>query len=286
MGDGNFQQRKLRVIGSVIAVVPMNETMRSTAFPAPDAFLQDARALVLHDPQLSDLLGLDLEAMLHDGELIAGALAQALPVDVAAGFLRLAAPLAAPGGALFDILRDDCRVTASRDQDPGGAVTSLLFANGLQNLLAYRFTHHLSGAGRATMAHALKTRFLRAFGADIMPEAQIGRRVWIDHGLGLVIGQTAVIEEDVSLWHGITLGTNLVDRGEGRHPKICRGAIIGAGVKLIGPIEIGEGAVVAAGAVVTESVPAGALFIGPKGRTLEGRARPPHELGILIGELE
>jgi serine O-acetyltransferase len=264
----------------------MNETKPLTASPTPDAFLQDARALVRLDPDLGGLLGLELHALRHDGELIAGVLAQALPGDVAAGFLRLIAPLAEPGGALFEVLREDCRVTASRDQDPGGAVTSLLFANGLQNLLAYRFTHRLIEHGRANLAHALKTRFLRAFGADIMPEAWIGRRVWIDHGLGLVIGQTAVIEEDVSLWHGVTLGTNLVARGAGRHPKIRRGAIIGAGVKLIGPIEIGEGAVVASGAVVTENVPARALFIGAKGRILEGRARPPHELGIRIGVLE
>lgn len=264
----------------------MSETKPLTVFPAPDAFLQDARALVRHDPDLGGMLGLDQHSLRHDGELIVGVLAQALPGDAAVGFLRFAAPLAEPGGSLFDLLREDCRVTATRDQDPGGAVTSLLFANGLQNLLAYRFTHHLIGQGRANLAHALKTRFLRAFGADIMPEARIGRRVWIDHGLGLVIGQTAIIEDDVSLWHGVTLGTNLVDRGEGRHPQIRRGAIIGAGVKLIGPIEIGEGAVVASGAVVTENVPARALFIGAKGRILEGRARPPHELGIRIGELE
>lgn len=260
--------------------------MLSMAFPAPDAFLRDARALLRRDPGLGALIGLDPDALPHDGALIAGVLAQALPGDVAGGFLRLAAPLAAPGGALFDLLREDCRVTAARDQDPGGAVTSLLFANGLQGLLAHRFAHHLLGQGRAAVAHALKIRFLRAFGADIMPEARIGRRVWIDHGLGLVIGQTAVIEEDVSLWHGVTLGTNLVDRGEGRHPKIRRGAVIGAGAKLIGPIEIGEGAVVASGAVVTEDVPARGLFIGARGRLLEGRARPAHELGIRIGELE
>lgn len=248
--------------------------------------VQALRSLLETEAGLADLLGFDPAQTPHDGALVAAVLAQALPLDIAKTFLRLTAAMAAPGAALFDILREDCRVTAERDQDPGGPVSSLLFANGLQALLAYRFTHHLVTLGRPTLAHALKNRFLRAFGADIMPEARIGRRVWIDHGLGVVIGQTAVIEEDVSLWHGVTLGTNLVARGAGRHPTLRRGAIIGAGVQLIGPIEIGAGAVVASGAVVTEDVPAGALFVGAKGRILEGRARTPQELGIRIGELE
>lgn len=249
------------------------------------AMCEAAHRLIVKEPELGAFLGLVPEDIADDGALIVEVLAQSLPGDVANRFRELARPLAAPDGPLFQVLREDCMVTAIRDQDPGGAVTSLCFANGLQNLLAYRFTHQLLSTGRATLAHALKIRFLRAFSADIMPEAQIGRRVWIDHGLGVVIGQTAVIEDDVSLWHGVTLGTNLVDRGAGRHPKLRRGAVIGAGAKLIGPIEIGEGAVVAAGAVVTESVPAKGLFIGARGRLLEGRARPAHELGIRIGAL-
>ncbi len=248
-------------------------------------FREAACAFVRKDPDLVGLIGFAPGDVAHDGALIVETLAQSLPADAAQAFRRLALPLAEPGGPLFDVLREDCLVTATRDQDPGGAANSLFFANGLQNLLAYRFTHRLLTSGRAQAAHALKIRFLRALGADIMPEARIGRRIWLDHGLGVVIGQTAVIEEDVSLWHGVTLGANLVDRGAARHPKIRRGAVIGAGAQLIGPIEIGEGAVVAAGAVVAENVPPRGLFVGARGRLLEGRARPAHELGIRIGDL-
>lgn len=238
------------------------------------------------DPALRDVLGFDPVDFTHDGELVAEILARAVAPGRERDAVRILARNAfAPGSDLFDMVREDALVTATRDQDPGGAAASLLSANGLHNLLSYRLTHSLHEQGRAPLAHALKTHFLRAFGADIMPGARIGRRVWIDHGLGVVIGQTAVIEEDVSLWHGVTLGTNLVDRGPARHPRLRRGAIIGAGAKLIGPIEIGAGAIVAAGATVVENVPAGAIAVGPRGRILQGRARPASELGIRIGEL-
>lgn len=247
-------------------------------------FCDAAAALMARDPALAGLLGYDPAALPDDAALIAEVLARAVPEPERQAAVRtLARELLV--GDLAVIAREDVQVTAQRDRDPGGAVTSLLFANGLHALLGYRLTHALVAQGRGASAHALKNLFLRAFAADIMPEAQIGRRVWIDHGLGLVIGQTAVIEEDVSLWHGVTLGTNLVDRGDARHPRLRRGCIIGAGAALIGPVEIGVGAVVAAGAIVTDSVPPQAIAVGARARILEGRARSAAELGIRIGEI-
>lgn len=252
---------------------------------AADALCRDAQALVAQDAGLAALLGFDPVACADDAVLIAEVLAGAGQGATRAAIRAEALALLAPRGALFDLMREDARVTALRDQDPGGPAAALLFANGLHCLLGYRLAHAVLTQGRGAAAHALKGQFLRAFGADIMPAARIGRRVWIDHGLGIVIGQTAVIGDDVSLWHGVTLGTDLVARGENRHPRIEPGAIIGAGVRLIGPIVIGAGAVVAAGATVTENVPPRAIAVGEKARILAGRARPAAEFGISLGEL-
>lgn len=254
--------------------------------PSDRTLCEAGGALVRREAPLAGLLGYDPAQLPDDGALIAEVLARAAPEGSERAALReIARDRLAAGSPLFAVAREDIAVTAARDRDPGGEIATLLFANGLHNLLGHRLAGALHSQGFAATAHALKTRFLRAFGADIMPQARIGRRVWIDHGLGIVVGQTSVIEEDVSLWHGVTLGTNLVDRGEDRHPRLRRGCIVGAGAQLIGPIEIGPGAVVAAGATVTQDVPAGAIAVGDRARILEGRARPARAFGIEIGEL-
>lgn len=240
-------------------------------------------ALVRREAPLRDLLGYDPGALDDDAALFAEVLARAVPEGPARGAARAIARrhFSGPLGA---IAAEDVAATARRDADPGGGIATLLFANGLHALLGHRLAHAVLGDGLTASALALKGHFLRAFGADIWPQARIGRRVWIDHGLGLVIGQTAVIEDDVSLWHGVTLGSNLVERGDARHPRLRRGCVIGAHAQLIGPVEIGAGAVVAAGAVVTGDVPPGALAVGARARLLEGRARPAAALGIPLSD--
>ncbi|MFS4437430.1 serine O-acetyltransferase [Paracoccaceae bacterium GXU_MW_L88] len=243
-------------------------------------------ALFAKEPGLGEMLGFDPAAMATDGDLIAEVLARASDDPQTRDGIRAAAKTHfRPDGALFHILREDVIVTSLRDDDPAGPAATLFTANGLHCLLGYRLTNALHRQGETVTALVLKTHFLRAFGADIMPQATIGRRVWVDHGLGVVIGQTAIIEDDVSLWHGVTLGTNLVDRGASRHPRLRRGCVIGAGAQIIGPVEIGEHAVVAAGATVVDDVPPGAVAVSPKSLIHEGRARSAAEMGIPIGEL-
>lgn len=254
--------------------------------PDPRLFCDAAKALVAREPGLADVLGYRPDQALDDAALLAEVLCRASPdASVRQAIRDLTLTIFAPAGPMFHLMREDVMITALRDGDPGGAICTLLFANGLHNLLGYRLTHALYAQGKTATALALKTQFLRAFGADIMPQARIGRRLWIDHGLGVVIGQTAVIEDDVSLWHGVTLGTNMVDRGDARHPRLRRGCILGAGAKIIGPVQIGAGAIVAAGTTVTQDVAPGAIAVGAKARILEGRARSAAELGITIGEL-
>jgi serine O-acetyltransferase len=105
------------------------------------------------------------------------------------------------------------------------------------------------------------SRFLT--GIEIHPGAVIGRRVVIDHGMGVVIGETAIIGDDVLIYHGVTLGGKVNARVK-RHPTIGNNVLLGAGAKVLGDIEIGDGAQIGANAVVTKSIPAGAVIVGPQ----------------------
>ena len=113
--------------------------------------------------------------------------------------------------------------------------------------------------------HSQWTRFWT--GIEIHPGATIGRRVVIDHGMGVVIGETAIVGDDVLIYHGVTLGGKVNDRVK-RHPTVGNNVLLGAGAKIIGDVEIGDGAMIGANAVVTKNVPAGAVIVGPQIRPL------------------
>lgn len=237
------------------------------------ALLLQARALFSEDPDLAMLFGYDPKDIGTDADLLASVLAACVPEGQARERLwTIAAEVFGGDHNARAAALDDLTATAGRDADPGGRAATLHFAGGYHLLLSYRLTHALWHAGRRPLALALKGQFSRALGAEIWPQAKIGRGVWIDHGLGVVIGQTAVIEEDVSLWHGVTLGSTLADLSDTRHPIIRRGATIGANATILGGIEVGACAVIGAGAVVTRPVPPGALVTGPRA---EERTRRP-----------
>jgi serine O-acetyltransferase len=115
------------------------------------------------------------------------------------------------------------------------------------------------------------TRWLT--GIEIHPGAKIGRRVFIDHGMGVVIGETAEIGDDCTLYHGVTLGGTSWNKGK-RHPTLGRGVVVGAGAKILGPITVGDGAKVGSNAVVVKDIPAGATVVGIPGRILEPEVEP------------
>jgi serine O-acetyltransferase len=118
----------------------------------------------------------------------------------------------------------------------------------------YRIAHWLWGQGRKLLALSLQSRISQVFGVDIHPAAKLGCGILIDHGSGVVIGETAVVEDNVSLLHEVTLGGTGKEIGD-RHPKVRHGVLIGAGAKILGNIEIGAGAKIGAGSVVLDSVP-------------------------------
>ena len=148
----------------------------------------------------------------------------------------------------------DIKATRERDPACNSYSTPLLFYKGFQALQVYRIAHWLWGQKRHSLAFFLQNQMSTIFAVDIHPAARIGCGVMFDHATGLVVGETAVIEDDVSILHGVTLGGTGKDGGD-RHPKIRRGVLIGANASIIGNIEIGEGAKVGAGSVVMKDVP-------------------------------
>jgi serine O-acetyltransferase len=145
---------------------------------------------------------------------------------------------------------------AIRERDP--ACTSywmpLLYFKGFHALQAYRYAHWLWGADRRALAVHVQNRVSEIFGVDIHPAATLGSGIFIDHATSVVMGETTVVEDDVSLLHEVTLGGTGKETGD-RHPKIRRGVLICAGAKVLGNVEVGEGAKIAAGSVVLSDVP-------------------------------
>ncbi len=153
-----------------------------------------------------------------------------------------------------DAIRKDIEAIVRRDPASRGISEPFLHYKGFHALEAYRVSHWLWGHGREALACYLQNRISEVFAVDIHPAARIGKGILIDHATGVVIGETAVVDDDVSLLHEVTLGGTGKTVGD-RHPKIGRGVLIGAGAKILGNVKIGEGSKIAAGSVVLLDVP-------------------------------
>ncbi|HQR90660.1 MAG TPA: serine O-acetyltransferase, partial [Caulobacter sp.] len=156
--------------------------------------------------------------------------------------------------ALIAAAEADLMAVFERDPACKGYVQPFLFFKGFLALQTHRVSHWLWNEGRETLAFYLQSRASEVFQVDINPAARIGKGVFIDHGTGIVIGETAVVGDDVSMLHGVTLGGTGADRGD-RHPKIGNGVLLGAGAKVLGNITVGDYAKIASGSVVLKPVP-------------------------------
>lgn len=166
---------------------------------------------------------------------------------------------------LVEIAEADLKAVFERDPACKGYVQPFLFFKGFQALQAQRVAHWLWRQGRETVALYLQSRMSEVFQVDIHPATQIGSGVFIDHGTGIVIGETAVIGDDVSMMQDVTLGGTGAERGD-RHPKIGRGVLLSAGAKVLGNIHVGDYAKIAAGSVVLKPVPAHCTAAGVPAR--------------------
>lgn len=156
--------------------------------------------------------------------------------------------------SLVSAAEDDLRAVFERDPACRGYLQPFLFFKGFLAIQVHRVAHVLWDQGRSTLAFYLQSRASELFQVDIHPNARLGRGLFFDHGTGIVIGETAVVGDDVSMLHGVTLGGTGAERGD-RHPKIAKGVLLGAGAKVLGNIEIGEYAKIASGSVVLKPVP-------------------------------
>jgi serine O-acetyltransferase len=158
-------------------------------------------------------------------------------------------------------------LAAVRDRDPAcpDLITPFLFFKGYLALQAYRVSHFLWRRDRQHLARHLQSRASEVFAVDIHPAARLGCGIMLDHGTGIVIGETAVVEDDVSILQGVTLGGTGKECGD-RHPKIRRGVLLGAGAKVLGNIEVGEGAKVGAGSIVLDPVAPHTTVVGVPAR--------------------
>ena len=164
-------------------------------------------------------------------------------------------------------IREDIACVFERDPAARSTWEVVTCYPGFHALLIHRLAHGLWRMRLRWLARLVShaSRFLT--GIEIHPGAAVGRRVFIDHGMGVVIGETAEIGDDCTLYHGVTLGGTTWNKGK-RHPTLQRGVVIGAGAKLLGPIVIGEGARIGSNAVVVRSVPAGATALGIPARII------------------
>ncbi|ESQ91089.1 hypothetical protein ABAC460_07290 [Asticcacaulis sp. AC460] len=180
----------------------------------------------------------------------------------------------------------DLQAVFERDPATGGYLQPFLFFKGFLALQIHRFSHRLWHEGRIALAYLLQSRVSELFQIDIHPAARIGRGVFIDHGTGIVIGETAVIEDNVSMLHGVTLGGTGAQQGD-RHPKIREGVLLGAGAKVLGNIEVGAYAKVASGSVVLKPVPPHCTAAGVPARIVATRTQddPARSMDHTVSDL-
>lgn len=173
---------------------------------------------------------------------------------------------------MFNRIKEDINSVFSRDPAARTFTEILVNSPGLHALWWHRATHRLHQHGFLLLARCLSTLARWFTGVEIHPGAKIGKRCFIDHGMGVVIGETAVIGDDVTLYHGVTLGGTSWKSGK-RHPTLENNVVVGAGAQILGPINIGQGAKVGSNSVVIKNIAAKATVVGVPGRVITTKTK-------------
>jgi serine O-acetyltransferase len=265
------------------------EPVAGTVDPVWNRLRQEAEAMVRAEPALASFA---LTAILNHASLEAAVVHRvasrlghpALPADLIAQTF-LAAIAEEP--AIGDAFRADIVAVVDRDPACTRIAEPVLYFKGFHAIQTHRLAHWLWQRGRQDFALYLQSRASEVFQVDINPAVRMGKGIFIDHATGVVIGQTAVIEDNVSLLQDVTLGGTGKERGD-RHPKIRCGVLIGAGAKILGNIEVGECARVAAGSVVLRPVPPKMTVAGVPARVVGAVtcAEPSRAMDQVIREME
>ena len=192
----------------------------------------------------------------------------------------------AADGEIGKAVRADLSAVFERDPACHSYLEAFLFYKGFHALESYRAAHWLWHQGRKAMALFLQSRTSQLFSVDVHPAAQVGRGIMFDHGTGIVIGETAVVEDDVSIMQDVTLGGTGKESGD-RHPKIRRGVLLSLGAKILGNIEVGEYSRVGAGSVVLKSVPPHCTAVGVPAKLIncDCGENPSQQMNHFVEEL-
>ncbi len=169
---------------------------------------------------------------------------------------------------MFKEIKELAKVVVEKDPATKTILEAMLFSPGVKAQIYHRFAHHFYQNKKYTCARYFSYRGRKVTGIEIHPGATIGRNLFIDHGMGVVIGETAIVGDNVTIYHGVTLGGTGNDSHKKRHPTIEDGAMIGTGAKILGNITIGEEAKVGANAVVLKNVPKKATAVGIPARII------------------
>jgi serine O-acetyltransferase len=248
----------------------------------------EAEAIVRAEPELASFI---YASILHHDTLetaVVHRIAERLDhADVSGELIRQGyADALESNPAIGEAFRADIVATFDRDPATNRFIEPLLYFKGFHAVQTHRLANWLWTKSRKDFAYYLQSRSSAVFQCDIHPNARIGRGIFLDHASGLVVGETAVIDDDVSLLHDVTLGGTGNETGD-RHPKIRHGVMIGAGAKILGNIEIGHCARIAAGSVVLKSVPHNKTVAGVPARVIgeAGCAEPSRTMDqMLYGE--
>lgn len=244
---------KLKVVSDASPVWTQLRASAEAAAREEPRLASQLNAVILSHDDLAGALSFQIARKLGDAELGAMTLREVCLDAFASDPAMVAAAEA------------DLQAVAERDPAIRSLLQPFLYFKGFQALQAWRVSHWLWEQGRETLAFHFQSRISELFQVDIHPAARMGAGLFLDHGTGIVIGETAVVGDEVSMLHAVTLGGTGAERGD-RHPKIGRGVLLGAGAKVLGNITIGDYAKVASGSVVLKPVPAGCTVAGVPAR--------------------
>jgi serine O-acetyltransferase len=255
------------------------------ADPIWHAIRGEAQEAVSRDPLLAAFLYATILNQESLEDAVIHRLAERLAhQDVGADLIRQAfKAMLADDPSWSDVVRVDIQAYYDRDPACDRFIMPVLYFKGFHAIQTHRLAHWLWNKGRRDFALYLQSRSSSVFQTDINPAARIGKGIFLDHATGLVVGQTAVIEDDVSILHGVTLGGTGKSGGD-RHPKIRYGVLIGAGAKILGNIEIGHCSKIAAGSVVLAPVPHNKTVAGVPARVVgeTGCDQPSRQMDQLL----
>ena len=253
--------------------------------PVWERIREDAEAIVRAEPALATFV---VSTILNQDSLEAAVIHRvasrlghpAVPSDLIVQTYR---DFAQSDRGLGEAFRADILAVADRDPACSRLIEPVLYFKGFHAIQTYRLAHALWNANRRDLALYFQSRASEVFQCDIHPAARIGRGIFLDHATGLVVGQTAVIGDDVSMLHGVTLGGTGKERAD-RHPKIDNGVLIGAGAKILGNIRVGHCSRIAAGSVVLQEVPPKTTVAGVPARVVgaAGCAEPARTMDQIL----